>query len=497
MTAAALTAAQAGLVSCETCRLLSRPADAGRAGLLPALRRGARVAPPPLHPVHVGARHRGGDLLHPGQRAAGAHHDHARVRRFRHHHGRRGVSLHLGIVAARAHRAGRERDDPARQAGRARLSADHRAARLDREQPRAHAALSHGRVHRPLVDARRVRRHVHRRARAAAAADVGGARPGRAVLRGGGGADDARGGVLRPPSDLGFAARAWRAAMAESTDRDNLPQATVVPRKRTRISVVWIIPILAAVVAIGIAVQRILSEGPTITIVFKAAEGIEAGKTFIKYKDVNIGQVTAVQLSDDYTKVEVTAKIAKNAAGLMVEDAKFWVVEPRITPERGLRPRHAALGQLHRLRGRQVDQDSSASSSGSTCRRSSPAAAGPAVRAQGRRPGLAGDRLADLLPPPAGRPGRRLRPGGRRQGGRRQGLRQRALRQVRQPAARASGTRAESTSRSARTAWTCARSRWSRCSRAASRSTRRPSPPGPSPPPRTRSSRSTATGPPR
>jgi paraquat-inducible protein B len=80
-----------------------------------------------------------------------------------------------------------------------------------------------------------------------------------------------------------------------------------------RISFVWIIPILAALVAIGIAIQRILSEGPTITIVFLSAEGIEAGKTFIKYKDVNIGQVTAVQLSEDYGKVELTAKIAKRA----------------------------------------------------------------------------------------------------------------------------------------------------------------------------------------
>lgn len=118
--------------------------------------------------------------------------------------------------------------------------------------------------------------------------------------------------------------------MAEPT-LANLPQATVVPPKRTRISVIWIIPILAAVVAIGIAVQRFLSEGPTITIVFSAAEGIEAGKTFIKYKDVNIGQVTAIHLTSDYKKVEVTAKIDKHAADLMVEDAKFWVVRPQIT----------------------------------------------------------------------------------------------------------------------------------------------------------------------
>jgi paraquat-inducible protein B len=119
--------------------------------------------------------------------------------------------------------------------------------------------------------------------------------------------------------------------MVEPPGADPLPQATAVPPKRSRISVIWIIPILAAIVAIGIAVQRILSEGPTIIIVFTAAEGIEAGKTFIKYKDVNIGQVKAIRLTNDYKKVEVTAKIEKHAAGLMVQDAKFWVVRPQIS----------------------------------------------------------------------------------------------------------------------------------------------------------------------
>src|SRR5574341_2427607 len=106
--------------------------------------------------------------------------------------------------------------------------------------------------------------------------------------------------------------------MAEIVDRNNLPQSNMVPKKQTRISVVWIIPILAAVVAIGIAIPRIISERPTITIVFKSAEGVEAGKTFVKYKDVNIGQVTAVELAADYSKVVVTAKIAKSAEGLIV-----------------------------------------------------------------------------------------------------------------------------------------------------------------------------------
>jgi paraquat-inducible protein B len=119
--------------------------------------------------------------------------------------------------------------------------------------------------------------------------------------------------------------------MPERVDRDDLPQATVSRPRRTKISPVWIIPILAAVIGLGIAIQRIMTEGPTVTIVFQSAEGIEAGKTFVKYKDVNIGHVSAVSLTDNFGKVEVTAKIAKSAADLMVEDAKFWVVSPRVT----------------------------------------------------------------------------------------------------------------------------------------------------------------------
>ena len=119
--------------------------------------------------------------------------------------------------------------------------------------------------------------------------------------------------------------------MAEPPIVENLPQATVARPKRTRISIIWIIPILAALVAIGIAIQRIRSEGPTITIIFNAAEGIEAGKTFVKYKDVIIGRVTQVQLTNDFARVHVTVKISKHAGPLMVEDAKFWVVKPSIS----------------------------------------------------------------------------------------------------------------------------------------------------------------------
>ena len=133
-------------------------------------------------------------------------------------------------------------------------------------------------------------------------------------------------------------------------------------------------PIVAALVAIGIAAERVLSEGPTVTLVFKAADGIEAGKTFVKYKDVNIGQVTAVRLTDDFAKVEVTARIAKSAAGLMVEDAKFWVVRPRISLS-GISGLSTLLsGDYIGFEAGVVAEEGSGPSPAWRCRRSSPTA---------------------------------------------------------------------------------------------------------------------------
>jgi len=137
--------------------------------------------------------------------------------------------------------------------------------------------------------------------------------------------------------------------MSEPQGRDQLPQATIVPPRRWRISAIWIIPILAALVAIGIAVQRILNEGPSVVIVFTAVEGIEAGKTFIKYKDVNIGQVKAIRLTDDFKNVEShrkdrQARRRADGAGRQVLDRK-----PPGNVERRLWPEHAACWQLHWL----------------------------------------------------------------------------------------------------------------------------------------------------
>src|SRR2546430_9879604 len=66
---------------------------------------------------------------------------------------------------------------------------------------------------------------------------------------------------------------------------DDIPPAEVVPKRRGSLSLVWLIPIVAALVGGWLAVKAVLDKGPTVTITFKTAEGLEAGKTKIKYKN--------------------------------------------------------------------------------------------------------------------------------------------------------------------------------------------------------------------
>jgi paraquat-inducible protein B len=97
-----------------------------------------------------------------------------------------------------------------------------------------------------------------------------------------------------------------------------------------RLSLVWVIPILAALVGAWVAVTRVLSEGPKITIVLRSAEGLEAGKTKVRYNGVEIGTLTKLRLSDDHQRVVTTVQMAPKTEGFLVADTKFWVVRPRI-----------------------------------------------------------------------------------------------------------------------------------------------------------------------
>jgi paraquat-inducible protein B len=94
---------------------------------------------------------------------------------------------------------------------------------------------------------------------------------------------------------------------------------------------VWLVPLVALLIGGWLAIKALTEKGPTITISFADANGLEAGKTKIKYKEVDIGQVASIHFSEDASHVIVTADIVKEAEGFLAETTRFWVVRARVT----------------------------------------------------------------------------------------------------------------------------------------------------------------------
>lgn len=109
-----------------------------------------------------------------------------------------------------------------------------------------------------------------------------------------------------------------------------LPEPRVIRSKRPRLSLVWLVPLLALAIGAAMVVHSILKTGPRIEIEFRTAEGLEAGKTEVRYKEVVIGRVQSVTLHDDRQRVIAVVQLDRSAAGLAVEDTSFWVVRPRV-----------------------------------------------------------------------------------------------------------------------------------------------------------------------
>lgn len=114
---------------------------------------------------------------------------------------------------------------------------------------------------------------------------------------------------------------------------DDLHNVDIPPpaRKPTRrLTLIWVVPLIALLIGVVLAAQAILAQGPEITLTFTQAEGLEVNKTRIKYKDVDLGIVKSISLSDDHRLVIVTARLDKQAESLMVDGSRFWVVRPRV-----------------------------------------------------------------------------------------------------------------------------------------------------------------------
>ncbi len=117
---------------------------------------------------------------------------------------------------------------------------------------------------------------------------------------------------------------------------DRPPDVPVKPFRRSlreRFSIVWVIPMAALLIALGVAWTSYIERGPLLVIAFDSASGVKAGETDLRYRDITVGLVEDVAFSPDLDKVEVSVRLDKNIAPWVDGDARFWVVRPEVTTQ--------------------------------------------------------------------------------------------------------------------------------------------------------------------
>src|SRR5947208_10731069 len=116
--------------------------------------------------------------------------------------------------------------------------------------------------------------------------------------------------------------------MTNLAESRTLPQAAT--RRSHRLSIIWIVPLVAVGIGAWLAWDTLSKEGPTIKISFEGGEGLQAGQSQLKYKDIVFGTVKGLALAPDQTHVVVTVAATRQAEPLLTEGTIFWVVKPRL-----------------------------------------------------------------------------------------------------------------------------------------------------------------------
>ncbi|MFN3664047.1 intermembrane transport protein PqiB [Yoonia sp.] len=121
--------------------------------------------------------------------------------------------------------------------------------------------------------------------------------------------------------------------MTDTPPNGPAPMA-IRPAKRPiaqRLTLVWLVPILALAISLGAAWQNYRDQGVRITIAFENAAGVTAGATEIRYRDIRVGLVEAVEFDNDLSTILVHARVDQDIAPYLDADAQFWVVRPNVS----------------------------------------------------------------------------------------------------------------------------------------------------------------------
>jgi len=118
---------------------------------------------------------------------------------------------------------------------------------------------------------------------------------------------------------------------------EDLPEARIEKNWKTHL--VWLVPVAAAALAGWFIYSNLFTGGPTLHIFFDNAAGLQKGKSSLKYRGADIGNVTKVRLTEDHKRVEVVVELNRSAESVARSGSRFWIVKPEVGLEQitGLR----------------------------------------------------------------------------------------------------------------------------------------------------------------
>ena len=116
--------------------------------------------------------------------------------------------------------------------------------------------------------------------------------------------------------------------LVEGESVNQLPESNIQPR--SKFSIIWLVPVVTIILGAWLGYRAWSEMGPEITISFATADGLEAGKTKIKYKNVEVGVVKSISLQDETNSVEVIAEMVNDAKPFLTDKTRFWVVTARV-----------------------------------------------------------------------------------------------------------------------------------------------------------------------
>jgi paraquat-inducible protein B len=116
--------------------------------------------------------------------------------------------------------------------------------------------------------------------------------------------------------------------MNDAISPSNPPTART--KRSRRVPVIWLIPTIAIAIGVWLAWDTLSKEGPTITVTFDSAEGLQTSQSQLKFRDITLGAVKRLDLAPDHAHVIVTIATTRQAEPLLTDQTVFWVVKPRL-----------------------------------------------------------------------------------------------------------------------------------------------------------------------